>query len=144
MTRGSLRSPSGTESSIAFCFGSGWFLFFSRPTLAKNVLGRKNLYMVRQPAWSGSVRPKRPPQIWFPSAPILKFFFAGFEPPHTSGSRPADQAHRGAIFGVRTLAGQKFKLNFANFLGEHEVNSEKRGLYESPPHRYVPSSSLGN
>ena len=29
---------------------------------------RKNLYMVRQPAWSGRARPKRFPQIWFPSA----------------------------------------------------------------------------
>ena len=37
--------------------------------------------------------------------------------------------------------GQKFKLNFAISLGENDLNSEKGGIYESPPDRYVPSSS---
>ena len=37
--------------------------------------------------------------------------------------------------------GQKFKLNFADFLAEHCPNSKKGGTYESPPDRYVPNSS---
>ena len=32
----------------------------------------------------------------------------------------------------RTLTGQTFKLNFAIFLGENDLNSEKGGIYESP------------
>ena len=40
-----------------------------------------------------------------------------------------------------SLTSQKFKLNFAIFLGENDLNSEKGGIYESPPDRYVPNSS---
>ena len=33
---------------------------------------------------------------------------------------------------------------FADFLGENDLNSEKGGIYESLPDRYVPSSSSAN
>ena len=33
------------------------------------------------------------------------------------------------------------KLNFADFPGESDPNSEKGGVYEAPPDRYAPNSS---
>ena len=41
--------------------------------------------------------------------------------------------------------GPEFKLSFADFLGENDQNSEKKGgIYECPPGPYVPSSSPAN
>ena len=40
--------------------------------------------------------------------------------------------------------GPEFQTEFAIFLGENDLNSEKGSIYESSPDRYVPNSSPAN
>ena len=37
--------------------------------------------------------------------------------------------------------GLEIQTEFCKFVGENNLNSEKGGIYESPPDRYVPNSS---
>ena len=37
--------------------------------------------------------------------------------------------------------GPEFQTEFCYFLGQNDLNSEKGGIYESPPDRYVPNTS---
>ena len=37
--------------------------------------------------------------------------------------------------------GPEIQTEFYYFVGETDLNSEKGGIYESPPDRYVPNSS---
>ena len=70
--------------------------------------------------------------------PNLRFALHGLDPLLFSEKRTGNIAKR------RLLAnpyGPEIQLNFAIFLGEKDLNSEKRGIYESPPDRYVPNSS---
>ena len=77
----------------------------------------------------------------------LSFFVAKIGPKKITSRDGFSEKRTGNIAKRRFLAnpyGPEIQTEFCYFPGEDDPNSEKGGIYESPPDRYVPNSSPAN